>query len=151
MTTQQDQGPAPSRSTSLQLVRVEGWTPDSALLVGMGFRVQSFLCCLAGAVQLLTTSFCLARKTVSLVLWLRVEDFCWGFSCLCLLAFWVASFFSPICGTDEAKKKTRGNSPPCLSSGPEFCSVASLLSPLYLSESSYAVFYVMPRLGLYLE
>lgn len=57
MSTQQDQVPAPSLSTSLQLVRVEGWTPDSALLVGMGFRVQCFLWCLAGVVQVLTTSF----------------------------------------------------------------------------------------------
>lgn len=65
MTTQQDQVPAPRQSTSLQLVRVEGWTRDSALLLGMGFRVQCFLCCLAGVVQLLTTSFCLARKTDS--------------------------------------------------------------------------------------
>lgn len=65
MTIQQDQVPAPSRSTSLQPVKVEGWTPDSALLVGMGFRVQCFLCCLAGVVQLLTSSFCLARKTDS--------------------------------------------------------------------------------------
>lgn len=50
----------------------------------------------------------LKRQTVFLVLWLRVEGLCWGFSCVCLLAFWVASFFSPICGTDEAKRKPKG-------------------------------------------
>lgn len=116
-----DEVTTPSWRTSLQLLRVKVWAIHSALLVRMGVRIQCFLSCLTGVMQFYIKVFCLSRKTNSYPCPLAAyRRLLLGLFFLSSLAFWMASFFSFICVTDEAKRQPT-NLSPCLLSGPEFC------------------------------
>lgn len=144
-----DEVTTPSWRTSLQLLRVKVWAMHSALLVRMGVRIQCFLSCLTGVMQFYIKVFCLSRKTNSYPCPLAAyRRLLLGLFFLSSLAFWMASFFSFICVTDEAKRQPK-----------KFITMSSLRSwvlypafPYFsICQSSFLVFYVNHRVILVLR